>query len=274
MWQAHVRGPDRVAQRKEVTVELVPFLLVGLLAIGGLVVSHLHRRRKEESFNRLVTRDPGLTPTAAPLGWDRHRLLATCASLPEGDRHCGLEYGVEGPVRTTIAGADEQLDCAAFRWWWEQRRQNQQHGHRYQTRRTTVAMVRLPVVTPTPVRIRPESVLGRLGVTRGGRQLESSEFNRAFRVESGDDRLAVMLLDAELQATLLEGYRGRSIELVGDLLLLEGEPSHRDGSLLGAIGQLPAVRQDIARLAAAVPAQVWRQLGSLRDATGEQDGAW
>ncbi len=255
-------------------MDLVPFLLVGLLAIGGLVATHLHRRRKHEAFNRLVSRDPALTPTAAPLGWDRHRLSATCASLPEGDRHYGLEYGVEGPVRATTAGEDVQLDCAAFRWRWEQRRQNRQHGHRYQTHRTTVAMVRLPVFAPTPVRIRPESVLGRLGVTRGGRQLESSEFNRSFRVESGDDWLAVMLLDADLQATLLEAYRGRSIELVGDLLLLEGEPSHRDGSLPGAIGALPAVRQDIARLVAAVPAQVWRQLRSLRDATGDQGGAW
>jgi hypothetical protein len=265
-------------------MELLPFLLVGLLAIGGLVVTHLHRRRKDEAFDRLVTRDPALVPTAAPLGWDAHRLSATCASLPEGDRRWGLEYGVEGPLRTTVAGEDLHLDCAAFRWWWEQRRQNQQHHHRYETRRTTVALVRLPVFAPTPVRIRPESVLGRLGITRGGRQLESSEFNRAFRVESGDDRLAVMLLDAELQATLLEAFRGRSIELVGDLLLLEGEPSHRDASLPGAIGQLPAVRQDIARLVAAVPAQVWRQLRSLRDAPprpapgrdgpGIQDGVW
>lgn len=265
-------------------MELLPFLLVGLLAIGGLVYNHLHRRRKDEAFGRLVTRDPSLTPTALPLGWDGHRLSATCASLPEGDRRRGLEYGVEGPIRTTIASEEVHLDCAAFRWWWEQRRQSQQYNHRYETRRTTVALVRLPVFAPTPVRIRPESVLGRLGITRGGRQLESSEFNRAFRVESSDDRLAVMLLDADLQATLLEAYRGRSIELVGDLLLLEGEPSHRDGSLPGAIGQLPAVRQDIGRLVAAIPGPVWRQLDSLRhapphpasgrDGPGLQDGAW
>ena len=265
-------------------MELLPFLLVGLLAIGGLVFNHLQRRRKEEAFGRLIARDRTLTPTASPLGWDRHHLSATCASLPEGDRRWGLEYGVEGPLRTTMAGEDVHLDCSAFRWWWEQRRQNQQHNHRYETQRTIAALVRLPVFAPVPVRIRPESVLGRLGITRGGRQLESSEFNRAFRVESGDDRLAVMLLDADLQATLLEAYRGRSIELVGDLLLLEGEPSHRDDSLPGAIGQLPAVRQDIGRLVAAVPAQVWRHLDSLRDepphpASGHdgpnvQGGAW
>jgi hypothetical protein len=265
-------------------MELLPFLLVGLLAIGGLVYTHLQRRRKEEAFGRLIARDPTLTPTASPLGWDRHHLSATCTSLPEGDRRFGLDYGVEGPVRTTMAGEELHLECAAFRWWWEQRRQNGKHGHRYETRRTTVALVRLPVFAPTPVRIRPESVLGRLGITRGGRQLESSEFNRAFRVETSDDRFAVLLLDADLQATLLEAYRGRSIELVGDLLLLEGEPAHRDDSLPGAIGQLPAVRQDIGRLVAAVPAQVWRQLDALRDAPprptsgrdgpGLQDGAW
>lgn len=54
-----------------------------------------------------------------------------------------------------------------------------------------------------PVRIRPASVLGRLGVTRGD-------------------------------------------------------------SLAGAIGELPAVCQDVARLVGCVPEQIWRQLDSTR----------
>jgi hypothetical protein len=240
-------------------MELLPFLLVGLLAVGGLLATHIHRQRQERALDRLVARDPVLEPTATPLGWDRHQLQATCASLPDGDRRYGLQLGVEGPVTTTVAGERTTLPCAAFRWWWEQRRQNRQ-GHRYQTHRTTVAVCRLPGAVTAPVRIGPESVLGRLGVTRGGRQLESSEFNRRFRVECPDDRFAVLLLDADLQATLLEDYQGRSVELVGDLLVLEGTPSHRDDSLAGPVGQLPAARQDLGRLVAAIPAQVWRHL--------------
>ncbi len=239
---------------------LLPFLLVGLLAVVGLLGIHLHRQRRQRAWDRLVTRDPALEPTAAPLGWDRHRLQATCASLPEGDRRYGLELGVEGPVTTTVSGQRAVLPCAAFRWWYEQRRHDQQHSHRYRTRRTTVAIARLPAAVPTPVRIGPESVLGRLGVTRGGRQLESSEFNRRFRVECPDDRFAVLLLDADLQATLLDAYQGRSVELIGDLVVLEGTPAHRDGSLGSVVGQLPAVRQDLGRLVAALPSQLWRQL--------------
>jgi hypothetical protein len=242
-------------------VELVPFLLVGLLAVGGLLATHLHRQRQQRALERLVARDPGLRPTATPLDWDRHLLQATCAALPAGDRRYGLELAVEGPVTTTVAGERTSLPCAAFRWWWEERRRNQQHGHRYQTRRTTVACLRLPAPVPAPILIGPESVLGRLGVTRGGRQLESGEFNRRFRVECADDRFAVLLLDAQLQATLLEDYQGRTIELVGDVALLEGAPSHRDATLGSVVGQLPAVRQDLGRLVAALPDQLWRRTG-------------
>ena len=242
-------------------MEVLPFLLVGLLALGGFLATVRRRRRLDHALQRLVLRDPDLEPTATPLGLDRATLAARCATLPQGDRHAGLEHGVEGPVRALVAGREHRLDCAAFRWWWEQRQHNPRHGHRFRRRITTAAVVRLPARVPTTIRVRPESVLGRLGVTRGGRQLESSEFNRRFRVECADDRLAVMLLDADLQATLLEHYAGRSVELVDDLLVLEGSPSHRDDSLAGVVGELPAVRQDVVRLVAAVPDQLWRQFG-------------
>ena len=241
-------------------VELLPYLALGLVAVAGAVATHLYRRRKEEALGRLLARDRSLQLTASPLGWDRHRLQATCATLPQGDRRYGLEFGVEGPLATTVAGERTQLPCAAFRWWWEERSRGQQHGQRHQLRRTTVCLTRLPAGVAAPVVIRPESALGRLGVARRGRQLESSEFNRRFRVECADDRFAMLLLDADLQATLLEGFTGRSIELVGDLLVVAGTPDHRDGSLTGVVGELPAVRQDLARLVAALPDQLWRHL--------------
>jgi hypothetical protein len=240
---------------------LVPFVLVGLLALGGFAVTVGRRRRLRRALERLVLRDASLEPTGRPLGLDRDDLAVRCASLPEGDRRSGLEHGVQGPVSTTVAGHQGDLDCAAFRWWWEQRQQNPQHSHRYRTRGTSVALVRLPAAVPTPIRLRPESVLGRLGITRGGRQVESREFNRRFRVECADDRLALTFLDAGMQTILAEEFAGRGIEVVDDLLVLEGTPTHRDGSLCRPIGELPAVRQDAARLIATVPAQLWRQLG-------------
>lgn len=242
---------------------LVPFLLVGVLALGGLLATRLRQRRRQQAFARLLQRDPSLEPTPTPLGLDHHDLVDRCGSLPRGDRRYGLEHAVQGPMPASVGGREEELEVAAFRWWWEQRRrgrQQAQHSHRYQRQHTTVALVRLPAAVPSPLRLRPESALGRLGMTRAGRQVESDEFNRRFRVESADDRLAVMLLDAGMQALLPEEFAGRSVELVDDLLVLAGEPAHRDASLPGVIGQLPAARQDARRLLGAVPDQVWRQL--------------
>jgi hypothetical protein len=246
---------------------LVPFALVALLALGGFLAERRRRRRKQQAYERLLARDPSLRPTATPLGLDHRTLEGRCRSLPRGDRRFGLEYGVQGPLASPVTGFDGDLDCAAFRWWWERRRsggQQAEHSHRHRRLGTTVALVRLPAAVPVPLRLRPESPLGRLGVTRGGRQVESSEFNRRFRVECDDDRFAVMFLDAGMQALLLEQFTGRGVELAGDLLVLEGAPTHRDASLPGVVGELPAVRQDAGRLLAAVPGQVWRQLRARR----------
>jgi hypothetical protein len=245
-------------------VEVVTFALVGLLALGGFLATWVRRRRKQEAFQRLLRRHRTLEPTATPLGLDPRALERRCRSLPRGDRRFGLEHGVQGPLPSPLTGWDTDLDCAAFRWWWERRRsggQQAEHSHRYRRLATTVALVRLPTPVPTPLRLRPESVLGRLGVTRGGRQVESSEFNRRFRVECADDHLALAFLDARMQSLLVEEFAGRGVELVDDLLVLEGAPSHRDASLAGVIGDLPAVRQDAGRLLGAVPGQLWRRLG-------------
>lgn len=239
------------------------FALVGLLVLGGVAAARARRRRRDHARERLVLRDETLEPTDRPLGLDRDDLAARCSTLPTGDRRHGLEHAVQGPLETSMAGRACRLEGAALRWWWERRQQNPQHSHRHRRLETSVALVRLPVRLPTPIRLRPESLLGRLGVTRHGHQLASREFNRRFRVECDDDRLAVTLLDADLQAILLDAFAGRGIELVDDLLVLRGPPAHRDASVAGVIGELPAVRQDAARLVAAVPARMWRQLGAV-----------
>jgi len=105
-------------------------------------------------------------------------------------------------------------------------------------------------------------VFGRVGLSRRDHQLESSEFNRRFRVRCADRMLTVHLLDARMQELLTTAFDRRSVELTGDVLLLAGRPSHRDPSLHGVIGELPAVRQDAVRLLAAVPAQFWRAVGA------------
>jgi hypothetical protein len=239
---------------------------VGILVLGVLVVAavayanHRKKVRKRESLQRLLDRDPGLRLTSTPCGLEE-AALPSFAGIQRGDRRRGVRYAIEGPLPMQAGGEPVSLDCAAFQWWWEERRtSHSEHGPRtsYVERRTTVAVVRLPVPVRDHLVLRPESVLGRVGLTRGGHQVESSEFNRRFRVECQDRTLSLHLLDAGMQELLLTAFAGRCIELRGDLLVLVGRPDHRDTSLEGVVGELPAVRQDAARLVGAIPPPFWR----------------
>ncbi len=244
----------------------VLFLVVAgvLLGVGG-ALQYLHRRRLREALDRLVHRDPRLQRTVIPCGLRPDELAWWCRGLPDGDRNNGTEHGVEGPMQVELATElPDEVTVAAFRWWWEERRRrrNQQGMRRttYVTRRMPAALIKLPVHVPHRVLITPESTLGRAGLTRGGHQLESSEFNRRFRVEARQDDVAVYLLDAGLQQLLLEAYQGRTIEIFGELMLLGGRPDHHDESLGRVIGELPAMRQDAHRLLQAIPAAYWRHV--------------
>jgi hypothetical protein len=245
-------------------VGLLVLVVGGLIAAGVAYAAHRKRVRKEESLQRLLDRDPALIRTTAPCGIDGSTLPHRFAAIPVGDRRCGLRYGVSGPTPVAVAGTATPLECAAFQWWWEERRtEHTQQGTRtrYVERRTSVALLRLPTPVGEPVVLRPESVLGRVGLTRGGHQLESSEFNRRFRVECRDRTATIHLLDAGLQELLTSHFAGRTIELRGEYLALAGRPDHRDTSLEGVVGELPAVRQDAARVVAAIPPQFWRSVG-------------
>lgn len=252
---------------------LPPFVLISAIAAvaAGFVAMHyLGGRRERQGMTRLLERDPSLRRTSEPCGYGASQIVGTDAT-PRGDRRYGIEHGVSGRSTASIAGVRTEVECAAFRWWYEERQtsrnSNGTSSTSYRKQRVAVAAVRLPAVVPGRLVVRPESVLGRIGLTRGGQQLESSEFNRRFRVVSDDTRLSLHLLTANLQQRLLEEFEGRTIVLASDLLLLAGDPRHRDGSLPGFIGSIPAVRQDLLRLVDAVPPAFWRALGAdLREA--------
>lgn len=244
-----------------------PGLVIVLLVVAAVVVGVLvwrHQQRLRADLVRLAERD-GLTPTPTPLGFSAGDLAGRFVATPRGDRHYGLEYAVAGPLTVALGGSDRTVDCAAFRWWSEERRTSSDGQGRtttsYERQRESVAIVRLPTEVPDQLVVRPESVFGQVGLTRGGQQLESAEFNRRFRVEGGDRRLVVQLLDAGLQHELLEGFRGRSIEVTRGTLVLGGKASRREPELAGFVGELPVLRDDARRLLAAVPAAFWRAVG-------------
>jgi hypothetical protein len=242
---------------------LLVVLLVAAAAVAGFLAWR-HRQRTRADLVRLAERD-GLTPTQTPLGLAARDLAGRFVATPRGDRHYGLEYAVDGPLSVRLAGGDRTVDCAAFRWWSEQRRTSQDAQGRtttsYDRQHESIAIVTLPADVPDRLVVRPESVFGQVGITRGGQQLESAEFNRRFRVEGGDRRLVVQLLDAGLQHELLEAFRGRSVEVTGRTLVLGGKASRREPGLTGFVGELPVLRDDARRVLHAVPAAFWRAVG-------------
>jgi hypothetical protein len=177
-------------------------------------------------------------------------------------------HAVGGPVEVEISGATVRCQVACYVWFHERRRTQGSRGRRarntYERRTELVAMCQLPVHTHRAVSIRPESALGRVGLTRGGQQLESEAFNRRFRVEGRDRALVVTLLDAALQELLAADYGSRGIELSDDLLVLSGQPTHRDRTLAGVAQAYPAILQDLHRLVRSISPPFWRALGFER----------
>jgi hypothetical protein len=251
-------------------VELVPVVLLVLLAVavGGVFLWWQRERehRIREAIDALLARDPRWQRTTTLCGWTAEQLADRTVATPKGDRRYGLEHLVSGPL--TIPVQDRELVCTATcgHWWSEVRHTTtDSKGHTsttYQREDIPVIGVDLPGTVPADITIVPASVLGRLGVTRGGEQLESDGFNRRFRVEGGDRTLTVQLLDARLQQHLLERFSGRRLGLTGGLLVLGGDPNERDARLYGPIRDLPGLQQDAIELLSHVPPQFWRAIGA------------
>jgi hypothetical protein len=249
---------------------VVLFALIGLALVGAtLYFGHQRNVRLRAALAALTERYPGWRLAGWPCGLSPDMLAGRTAATPRGDRRYGVRHCIEGPLTLDLAGREMTCDAGLFQWTYEERQHHRNEqgttSTRYRTRTELVAICRLPVVVPGAIRIGSESVLGRIGLTRGGQQVESSEFNRRFRVEGRDPALTVQLLDPALQQELLAGYQGRSIHLDDDLLVLGGEPTHRDATLVNPISALPAMRQDLERLARHLPAQFLRAVDSDQD---------
>ncbi len=241
-------------------------VVAAVVLLAAWVLREQHRRRLRAALARFVARQDGWHRQAWPCGVQPDLLVGRFAATPRGDRRYGVEYAAGGPLELQIDGRPTTCEVSCFQWFHERRRRS--HDNRgvrstsYERRRELVVLCRLPLHTRRSVSIGPESLLGRIGLTRGGEQLESESFNRRFRVEGRDRELVVRLLDAQLQELLVAAYTGRSVEFSDDLLALGGPPDHRDSSLAGIVGTYPAMVQDLARLVRDIPHSFWRALGS------------
>ena len=241
-------------------------LVAGLVAMAAIAVVMTWQRRRaiEVSFARLLERDPRWQATTTPCGYDADALAGRFAPTPAGDRRYGYEHAIEGPLEVEIGGETVAFRTSCFRWWSERARttgSQRQQRPSYATERRLAVLIELPATVPAPIRVGPEHVLGRVGLTPASDRSESPEFDERFRVEGEDHHLIAQLLDARLQHELVERFPGRSVELSGRLLVLGGDPAHRDQSLAGPIGQLPAAVVDARHLLDQVPDPFWRTIG-------------
>lgn len=259
--------------------DLGPLLaVVAAVLLVAWVLQQRHRRRQQAALARFIARHEGWHRQAWPCGIQPDLLVGRFAAMPRGDRRYGVEHAVGGPLDLEVDGRTTTCQVACFQWFHEQRRRshNRRGMHRttYVRRRELVVLCQLPVHTHRSVSIGPESMLGRIGLTRGGAQLESESFNRRFRVEGRDRELVVRLLDAQLQELLVRAYAGRSIEFSDDLVALSGQPEHQDDSLVGIVRTYPAVLQDLTRLIRDIPHSFWRALRPNEPDTPPPPAPW
>jgi hypothetical protein len=253
-----------------------------LLAAGAVVALAVEagRRQRERritaSLGRFVQRHDGWHRQAWPAGITVDLLVGRFDATPRGDRRYGVEHAVGGPLDLDLGGTSVPCQVACLQWFHERQGRRRSGSGRsttsYERRSEVLVLCQLPVHTHRGIKVLPASLLGRVGLTREGTQLESDAFNRAFRVEGSDPTLTVTLLDAGVQELLASDYRGRGVELSDDLLVLSGTPTHRDRSLEGPVQTYPAMLQDLARLLRRLPPAFWRQLGLDPDQGRAPDG--
>lgn len=253
-------------------------LVLGAVVAGIVQVRNRQRERAVvASLGRFVQRHAGWHRQAWPAGITLDLLVGRFAATPRGDRRYGVEHAVGGPLDLDLGGIRATCQVACFRWWSEQQgRRRSRYGSRqtrttYERREELLVLCQLPVHTHRGIRILPASLLDRLGLSREGTQLESDAFNRAFEVHGSDPTLTVTLLDAGVQELLATEYQQRGLEFSDDLVVLSGEPTHRDPSLVGLAQTYPAIVQDLGRLLRSLPPAFWRQLGL--DTQPAADGA-
>jgi hypothetical protein len=240
-------------------------LVVVAVAIAVYLFVQARKRRIQESLRAVLARDPRWRLDTALCGRGPSQLAGRCPATPRGDRRYGLEHVITGPLDIVALGAPRTCWASCGIWWYEVEQTDTDEDGRttrtYSRKEVPVVAVALPVALPTEVTIGSESLFGRIGLTRGGQQVESDAFNRRFRVEGADPALTVQLLDAQLQQHLLEQYAGRTLWLSGDLAVLGGKTDRSDPSLYGPIRSLPGLQADAADLLGHVPAQFWRAVG-------------
>lgn len=246
---------------------LVVVVVLVVLAFTALLSwrHHVGSRRLAEGRAAFTARDPRWQPTTEVCGVEPAYLAGHTQATPRGDGQVWLVHTFTGPLAVTVGGVPAGVGATCGHWGYEvYEESSDEHStsSSYRSRTVPFAAAQLPLPYGTTIRLRGESALGRMGVTRGGLQIGDPAFTRRFRIEADDPRLAAALLDPGLQAHLLGSYTGRTIELVGTMLVIGGAPRQRDTSLPSPFDVLPGLQADLADVLSRVPPGFWAAMGS------------
>jgi hypothetical protein len=219
-------------------------VLAGLAVAGSIGYLLWLRERK---------RSEALFAWATANGW---RFQVRNDAFAQRWHHHPFGEGDHRRARNICSGTRAGREFHAFDYSFQTHQSNGNGGRTTQTHRFAVCVVTLPTWLPL-VQVTPENLLTRLGhAVMPDIELESEEFNRAFRVEAIDAKFASDVLPARTMQLLL-GHRGISLRIDGDSLFCwrEGETG-----IATISDQLVAAES----LISGIPGFVWRDHGVVQ----------
>ena len=224
--------------------DVFALVLLAGLAVGG-VVAYVKWRGEQARREQLLG-------WATANGW---RFAATNTVITNGLNHHPFDEGDHRRSGNVITGSHGGRDFSAFDYSYRTHQQTGSGGREATTHHFAVCTVVLPTYLPDLV-VTPENMLMRVGQSMGlsDLELESDEFNRAFRVQAGDPKFASDVLPARTMQLLL-AHRGISLRIDGRFLVgwRQGETS-----IAGISDQLAA----LCGVAAGIPDFVRRDYGA------------
>ncbi len=224
-----------------VTPLFVMMAVVGIAAIGLIAYISAEQAKKRRAL---------LLAFASGQGWT---LVERDDRWAEHFRGAPFDEGDSKEARNILQGSFRERSMLAFDYSYETHSTDSK-GHRStSTHRYSVAVLQLPGWLPT-VELVPEGVFGRLGTALGRQdiELESEEFNRAYRVRADNPKIAYDVLSPRTME-LLVSRRGQHLRLSGTDALCWESGSYRPADLLARLDTLH-------RLVDGIPPFVWSDL--------------
>lgn len=219
---------------------IVVVLALAGIALVGYLAYRTHKREQQRREQLLVW------TTTSGYGF-----------VVEDDSWCsrwqGTPFGVGDSrrARNVVTGTLADYPFAAFDYSYETHSTDGQGNRTTTPHRYVVATLRLPTYLPR-LQITPENVFSRLGNAIGldDIELESEQFNRAFRVHSDDRKFASDVLTPRTMEFLL-GRPDFSWRIEGADII-----AWQDGELTPAV--TVTMTGTLQRIAAGIPSFVWK----------------